>query len=144
MTGDAKNVKPTEILLVEDNPAEARLVVEAFRESKMHYHISIVGDGEEAMAFVERKGEYTGRAPPDVILLDLNLPKKDGREVLHDIKVNNSLKHIPVVVLTASKDEEDYTEATQYPATYYVTKPTDMSRLLEFISWFWEFFNVEA
>ncbi len=132
---------PKKILLVEDNPGDVRSIEEAFRESRMHYHLSTVGDGVEAMEFLERTGKYASAPFPDVILLDLNLPRKDGREVLHEIKTSDRLKKIPVVVLTGSKDEMDYSQATQYPTTYYITKPADMRQLMEFVRWFLEFFN---
>src|SRR5207248_10283747 len=99
--------RPVEILLVEDNPGDERLTREALKEGKVYSNLHWVKDGVEAMEFLRREGKYQNAPRPDIILLDLNLPKKDGREVLHDIKNDDALKRIPVVVLTTSKAEED-------------------------------------
>jgi chemotaxis family two-component system response regulator Rcp1 len=99
--------KPVDILLVEDNPGDVRLTREAFREAKVRSNLHTVSDGEEAMAFLHRDGSYLNAPCPDLVLLDLNLPKKDGRAVLAAIKADKNVKHIPVVVLTTSRDEQD-------------------------------------
>src|SRR5271165_1011821 len=95
--------KPIQILLVEDNPGDVRLTVEAFKDGKIYHNMSVASDGEEAMAFLRREGKFAAAPRPDIILLDLNLPRKDGREVLADIKADSTLKTIPVVILTTSK-----------------------------------------
>src|SRR5687768_16850132 len=101
------NGQPIEILLVEDNPGDVRLTIEALREGKVNNRLSVAADGVEALAFLRRKGKYAGASRPDVILLDLNLPRRDGREVLGEIKTDPELMSIPVVVLTTSKADED-------------------------------------
>ena len=125
--------KPVEILLVDDNPGDARLAVEAFKEAKVRNNIHIVDDGIKAMAFLRREGEYAQMPHPDVILLDLNLPKKDGRQVLAEIKADADLKRIPVVVLTVSKAEEDILKSYNLHANCYITKPIDLDQFLEVI-----------
>jgi two-component system, chemotaxis family, response regulator Rcp1 len=131
------------ILLVEDNPGDARLTQEAMRDSKMLNLIHVVEDGVEAMAFLRREGRYSEAPRPDLILLDLNLPKKDGRAVLAEIKVDPELRRIPVVVLTTSRSEEDVLKAYDLHANAYVTKPVDLEqfmRIVALIDDFW--FNV--
>ncbi|CAG0941724.1 Response regulator rcp1 [Anaerolineae bacterium] len=125
--------KPVEILLVDDNPGDARLAVEAFKEAKVRNNVHIVDDGVKAMAFLRREGEYTHVPHPDVILLDLNLPKKDGRQVLAEIKADADLKRIPVVILTVSKAEEDILKTYNLHANCYITKPIDLDQFLEVI-----------
>ena len=115
--------RPVEILLVEDNPGDERLTREALKEGKVYSNLHWVKDGVEAMEFLRRQGKYASVPRPDIILLDLNLPKKDGREVLHDIKNDDALKRIPVVVLTTSKAEEDVLRTYNLHANCYVTKP---------------------
>ncbi|MBN2738285.1 MAG: response regulator [Spirochaetales bacterium] len=124
---------PIEILLVEDNPGDVRLTLEALKESKVHNIISVVKDGVEALAFLRKKDRYSTSPSPDIILLDLNLPKKTGIEVLQDIKKDENLKHIPVVILTTSKDEEDILKTYTYHANAYVTKPVDFDKFLKVI-----------
>ena len=119
-------VEPINILLVEDNPGDVRLTVEALREGKVHNHLSVARDGVEALAFLRQQGEFADAPRPDVILLDLNLPKKDGREVLAEIKADERLRRIPVVVLTTSKAEEDILRSYALHANCYVTKPVDL------------------
>ena len=115
--------RPIEILLVEDNPGDVRLTVEALRESKMrNNNMSVVGDGVEALAFLRREGKYADAPCPDLILLDLNLPKKGGHEVLAEIRADEELRRIPVVVLTASEAERDITRAYDLHADCYITK----------------------
>ena len=125
---------------MEDNPGDVRLTVEAFKEGKMRNHLNAVGDGVEALAFLRREGPYTKAPRPDLILLDLNLPKKDGREVLAEIKVEEDLKRIPVVVLTTSNAERDILGTYDLNADCYVTKPVDLEQFItvvKFIQDFW-------
>jgi CheY-like chemotaxis protein len=122
--------RPVEILLVEDNPGDERLTREALKEGKVYSNLHWVKDGVEAMEFLRRHGKHAGAPRPDIILLDLNLPKKDGREVLQDIKNDNELKRIPVVVLTTSKAEEDVLRTYNLHANCYVTKPVDLEKFI--------------
>ncbi len=121
---------PVEILLVEDNPGDERLTREALREGKVYHNLHWVKDGVEAMAFLRREGKYAAVPRPDIVLLDLNLPKKDGREVLEEIKTDEDLKRIPVVVLTTSKAEEDVLRTYNLHANCYVTKPVDLEKFI--------------
>jgi len=121
---------PIEILLVEDNPGDERLTREALREGKGYHNLHWVKDGVEAMAFLRRQGKYADVPRPDIVLLDLNLPKKDGREVLEEIKSDEDLKRIPVVVLTTSKAEEDVLRTYNLHANCYVTKPVDLEKFI--------------
>ncbi len=132
--------KPIEILLVEDDPGDVLLTVEAFKGAKVLNHVSVVGDGVEAMAFLRRQGQYVQAPSPDLILLDLNLPRKDGRATLAEIKADPGLKRIPVVVLTTSQDERDVLHAYNTYANSYITKPVDLKQFLsvvESIDNFW-------
>lgn len=122
--------RPVNILLVEDNPGDVRLTKEALKESKMRNDLAVVGDGVEALAFLRREGRYASAMRPDIILLDLNLPKKDGREVLAEIKADRALKHIPVVILTSSQAERDIVRAYNLHANCYVTKPVDLEQFI--------------
>ena len=122
--------RPVEILLVEDNPGDERLTREALKEGKVYSNLHWVKDGVEAMEFLRRQGKFAEAPRPDIILLDLNLPKKDGREVLQDIKNDNELKRIPVVVLTTSKAEEDVLRTYNLHANCYVTKPVDLEKFI--------------
>jgi chemotaxis family two-component system response regulator Rcp1 len=126
-------VKPIDILLVEDNPGDADLAREALENSKLHNDLSVVGDGVEAMDFLRRKGKYAQAPRPDLILLDLNLPKKDGREVLAEIKGDPDLKRIPVVILTMSKDEEDVLTSYNLHANCFITKPIDLTQFMKVV-----------
>ena len=131
---------PIDILLVEDSPGDVRLTQEVFKESKIHNKLHSVIDGVEAMEFLRREGKFSDAVCPDLILLDLNLPKKDGREVLTEIKSDDKLKHIPVVVLTISKAEEDVLKAYDLHANCYITKPIDFEqfiKVVECIQDFW-------
>ena len=119
-----------EILLVEDNPGDERLTREALKEGKVYSNLHWVKDGVEAMEFLNKKGKYAGMPRPDIILLDLNLPKKDGREVLQEIKNDDALKRIPVVILTTSKAEEDVLRTYNLHANCYVTKPVDLEKFI--------------
>jgi chemotaxis family two-component system response regulator Rcp1 len=127
------NNEPIEILLVEDNPGDARLAVEALKDSKVHNNLYHVEDGEEAMEFLRRRGEYADAPQPDLVLLDLNLPRKDGREVLEEIKADPNLRCIPVVVLTTSEAERDLVRTYDLHANAYVVKPLDLDRFIEVV-----------
>ena len=124
------NDQPIEILLVEDNPGDVRLTLEVMKDARVRNHMSMVKDGVEALAFLRREGDFADAPRPDLILLDLNLPKKDGREVLADIKADPTLRRIPVVVLTVSKDEEDILKSYDLYANCYVTKPINMEQFV--------------
>jgi len=124
---------PIEILLVEDNPGDVRLTLEALKESKVHNNISVVTDGVEALAFLRQENKFSHSPCPDIVLLDLNLPKKTGIEVLTEIKNDKNLKHIPVVILTTSKDEEDILKTYTQHANAYVTKPVDFDKFLHVV-----------
>ena len=129
-----------EILLVEDNPGDARLTLEAFKEARVLNNFTIIGDGAEALSYLRREEQYANSTNPDVILLDLNLPKKDGREVLAEIKADSELKTIPVVVLTTSGAEEDVAKAYGSHANCYIRKPVDLEqflRVVQSIESFW-------
>jgi chemotaxis family two-component system response regulator Rcp1 len=125
--------QPVEILLVEDNPGDVRLAQEALKDAKVHNNLHVAVDGVEALAFLHREGEYADAPHPDLILLDLNLPKKDGREVLAEIKEDENLRRIPVVILTISKAEEDILKTYNLHANCYVTKPLDLDRFVEVV-----------
>jgi two-component system, chemotaxis family, response regulator Rcp1 len=127
------NVKPIELLLVEDSEPDVRLTMEALREAKVKNRLSVVEDGVEAIAFLRREGQYADAPRPDLILLDLNLPRKDGRQVLKEIKDDVSLRRIPVVILTTSKNEEDVLRAYDLHANCYITKPVDFNRFMEVV-----------
>jgi chemotaxis family two-component system response regulator Rcp1 len=132
--------QPVEILLVEDSPGDVRLTREALREGKIRNHLSVVPDGVEALAFLRRAGRYADAPRPDVILLDLNLPRMGGREVLAAIKEDSLLRRIPVVILTTSNDERDILRAYELHANCYITKPVDFeqfSTVIQAIENFW-------
>lgn len=131
--------KTVEILLIEDNPADARLALEAILEAKVKNRLTWVSDGIEAMAHLRKQGRYGESSRPDLILLDLNLPKKDGREVLAEIKTDPHLKRIPVVVLTTSQAEEDILKAYNLNANCYITKPVDLEQFLRIVKSIEEF-----
>ena len=122
--------KPIEILLVEDNPGDVRLTVEALKDAKVINHLSVAKDGVEALSLLRRQGSYAHAPRPDLILLDLNLPLKDGREVLAEIKTDDELKRIPVVILTTSKSEEDILKTYNLHANCYITKPVDLEQFV--------------
>jgi two-component system, chemotaxis family, response regulator Rcp1 len=124
---------PIEILLVEDNPGDARLTREALRDAKVRNNLHVVPDGVEALAFLQRQGKHAAVPKPDLILLDLNLPKKDGREVLEEIKQNDDFRHIPVVILTTSQAEKDIIETYRLRANAFVTKPVDLEQFLKVV-----------
>jgi two-component system response regulator len=128
------DAEPIEVLLVEDSAGDVRLTLEAFKDAKVHVNLSVASDGAEAMAFLERKGEYANAPRPDLILLDLNLPKKDGREVLEEIKESPELKSIPVVILTTSASEADILRSYRLHANCYITKPVDLDGFITVVS----------
>ncbi len=128
---DELSGKVIDILLVEDNPGDVRLAEEALKESKVRNKLYVVEDGVEAMAFLRQQGAYAKVPRPDLILLDLNLPRKGGREVLAEIKTDEDLKRIPVVVLTVSKAEEDVVRCYNHHANCYITKPLDFNQFME-------------
>jgi len=124
---------PIEILLVEDNPGDARLTREALRDARVRNNLHVAADGVDALAFLRRQGKHAAVAKPDLILLDLNLPKKDGREVLEEVKGDDQLRHIPVVILTTSQAERDIAESYRLRANAYVTKPVDLEQFLKVV-----------
>lgn len=130
---DMDTGKPIEIMLVEDSPGDVRLTREALKESKVRNNLHVTIDGVEAMAFLRREGEYANAPKPDLILLDLNLPKKDGREVLAEIKSDEHLRSIPVVILTISQAEEDILRTYNLHANCYITKPVNFDRFVEVV-----------
>jgi len=131
----AENIgRPIEILMVEDNPGDVRLTKEALNDAKVINNLHVADDGIEALNFLKRQGKYKDAIRPDLILLDLNLPKKDGREVLGEIKADPGLRQIPVVILTTSKAEEDILKTYDLHANCYITKPVDLEKFIEVIS----------
>ncbi|MDE2228270.1 MAG: response regulator [Alphaproteobacteria bacterium] len=130
---ETSNGRPIEILLVEDNPGDARLTREALREGKIRNNLNHVRDGVEALAFLKREGEYANAPMPDLVLLDLNLPRKDGREVLAEMKQDLRLRVIPVVVLTTSEAENDIVRSYQLHANCYITKPVGLEQFIEIV-----------
>ena len=130
---DVRESNPVEILLVEDNPGDVELTREALLDTKMHMRLSVVPDGVEALAFLRRERDYADAPRPDLILLDLNLPKKDGRGVLAEVKEDPALRQIPVVVLTSSQAEQDIVRAYELHANCYVTKPVDLDQFVKIV-----------
>jgi CheY-like chemotaxis protein len=122
-----------EILLVEDNPGDARLAQEALKEGRMTSRLKVVVDGVEAMAYLRREGQYAGSPRPHLVLLDLNLPRKDGRQVLAEMKADDDLRRIPVVVLTTSQAEQDILRSYDLHANCYITKPVDLDRFISVV-----------
>ena len=140
MIQSAEDSPPVEILLVEDNPGDHRLTKEALHEGKVYNNLHWAKDGVEAIEFLKQRGQHAKAPRPDIILLDLNLPKKDGREVLAQIKRDAELKQIPVVVLTTSEAEEDVLKSYELHANCYVTKPVDLEKFIvvvKSIDMFW-------
>jgi CheY-like chemotaxis protein len=136
----AMNQREIEILLVEDNPGDARLTIEALKEAPVRTRLNHVADGVEALAFVRRQGRHAQAPRPGLILLDLNLPRKDGREVLAELKADHDLKRIPIIVLTTSQADEDILRAYNLNANCYVSKPMDLdqfTRVIRCIEEFW-------
>ncbi|WP_027005058.1 response regulator [Conexibacter woesei] len=132
--------QPIEVLLVEDDPGDVLLIREAFEFNKVHNNLNVVNDGEQALAYLRQEGEYARSLRPDLILLDLNLPRKDGREVLAEVKADERLRAIPVVVLTTSEAEEDVLKSYQLHANAYVTKPVDFERFVAIVRQIDDFF----
>ena len=126
-------MRPVEILMIEDNPGDVRLTIEALKEGKVRNNLHVVGDGVEALAFLRREGKYGDSPRPDLILLDLNLPKKDGREVLSEIKEDKDLRSIPVVILTTSRSEQDVLLSYGLHANCYITKPVDLDQFINVV-----------
>jgi CheY-like chemotaxis protein len=132
--------QPIEVLLVEDDPGDVLLIREAFDFNKVHNNLNVVSDGEQALDYLRGTGGYTGRIRPDLVLLDLNLPRKDGREVLAEVKSDPELRTIPIVVLTTSEAEEDVLKSYQLHANAYVTKPVDFERFVSIVRQIDDFF----
>jgi CheY-like chemotaxis protein len=130
---DTIDASPIQILLVEDNPADVRLVVEALKHTTVRNQLHVVRDGVQAMSFLHRNGQYVGFPRPHLVLLDLNLPCKDGREVLSEIKQQAGLKRIPVVILTSSAAEQDIRQVYNLHANCYIAKPLDLSQFLKVV-----------
>jgi CheY-like chemotaxis protein len=131
---------PIEVLLVEDDPGDVLMTQEAFEEHKVGNRLTVVSDGAEALAYLRREGQYAEAVRPDLVLLDLNLPRRDGREVLEEIKKDSELCQIPVVVLTTSQADEDILRSYQLHANAYVTKPVDFERFIAVVRQIDEFF----
>ena len=140
MTVPADGNSPIEVLLVEDDPGDVLMTKEAFEEHKLRNRLSVVSDGAAALSYLRHEGEYADVATPDLILLDLNLPRIDGREVLEEIKKDEEFRRIPVVVLTTSQTDEDILRSYQLHANAYVTKPVDFDRFLSVVRQIDEFF----
>ena len=136
--------RPVDILLVEDNPGDVRLTQEAFRESRMPVKLSVVMDGEDALNYLYRRPPYENASRPDIILLDLNIPKKDGREVLCEIKNDLSLKYVPVVVLTTSNAEQDIVKTYNLNVNAYINKPVDFDKFFDIVQKIEEFWLMTA
>lgn len=124
---------PIEILLVEDNAGDVRLALEALKDAKVRNNLHVAVDGVEATAFLRREGGHADAPRPDLVILDLNLPRKNGREVLAEIKQDDGLKHIPIVVLTTSQADQDILESYQLQANAYITKPVDLEQFMEVV-----------
>ncbi|GIJ21620.1 response regulator [Micromonospora sp. DT48] len=140
MTAPADGNSPIEVLLVEDDPGDVLMTQEAFEEHKLRNRLNVVSDGAEALAYLRREGRYADAELPDLILLDLNLPRRDGREVLEEIKRDPELCRIPVVVLTTSQTDEDILRSYQLHANAYVTKPVDFEQFISVVRQIDEFF----
>ena len=137
---DAGGMRPIEVLLVEDDPGDVLMTREAFADYKVANNLTVVNNGVEAMTYLRKEGEYADAATPDLILLDLNLPRMDGREVLAEVKADESLRSIPVVVLTTSEAEEDVLRSYHLHANAYVTKPVDFERFIDVVRRIDDFF----
>ncbi|EIV94509.1 response regulator [Frankia sp. QA3] len=135
---------PVEVLLVEDDPGDVLMTREAFEDHKLRNHLNVVSDGVEALAYLRGEGEYAGAPRPDLILLDLNLPRRDGREVLREVKADERLRRIPVVVLTTSEAEEDVLRSYDLHANAYITKPVDFDRFVAVVRHIDDFFVTVA
>jgi CheY-like chemotaxis protein len=140
MTHPVGPVTPIEVLLVEDDPGDVLMTQEAFEEHKIGNTLNVVSDGVEALAYLRREGQFAGAVRPDLILLDLNLPRRDGRQVLEEIKSDEDLRKIPVVVLTTSQLDEDILRSYQLYANAYVTKPVDFEQFIKVVRQIDDFF----
>jgi CheY-like chemotaxis protein len=140
MSSKPHQPKPIEVLLVEDDPGDVLMIREAFADNKVRNRLTVVNDGEQASDLLHRRGEYAEAIRPDLILLDLNLPRKDGREILTEIKNDDQLRYIPVVILTTSEAEEDVLRSYQLHANAYVTKPVDFDTFIEVVRQIDQFF----
>jgi len=140
MTGTENGSTLIEVLLIEDDPGDVLMTQEAFEEHKLRNRLNVVADGDEALAYLRREGRYADATRPDLVLLDLNLPRRDGREVLAEIKGDEDLCQIPVVVLTTSQADEDILRSYQLHANAYVTKPVDFERFISVVRQIDEFF----
>jgi CheY-like chemotaxis protein len=140
LTTPADGPRPIEVLLIEDDPGDVLMTREAFEEHKVRNRLTVLTDGAEALEYLHRQGEYADVELPDLILLDLNLPRRDGREVLADIKKDDELRQIPVVVLTTSNADEDILGSYRLHANAYVTKPVDFDRFISVVKQIDEFF----
>lgn len=129
----SRKSRPINLLLIEDNPGDVRLTQEAFKEGKLSYQMDVVMDGVEAIHFLRRRPPYENAVTPDIILLDLNLPKKDGREVLAEIKADEMLRRIPVIVLTTSNAEQDILKSYDLHVNCYINKPVDFDKFFDII-----------
>jgi CheY-like chemotaxis protein len=140
MSSKPHQPKAIEVLLVEDDPGDVLMIREAFADNKVRNKLTVVNDGEQASDLLHRRGEYADAVRPDLILLDLNLPRKDGRELLTEIKNDDQLRYIPVVILTTSEAEEDVLRSYQLHANAYVTKPVDFDSFIQVVRQIDEFF----
>jgi len=136
---DHQFIRPVEILLVEDNPGDVRLTVEALKYGKLTNHLTVVLDGLAALSLLRREGQYANSKRPDIILLDLNLPKMSGGEILAEIKADEGLKSIPIIILTSSKAEEDIVKSYQLHCNCYITKPVELDEFLRVVKSIEEF-----
>lgn len=139
-----KFTKPVDILLVEDNPGDVRLTQEAFRDSRLPITLNVVMDGEDALNYLYKRGSYQNASKPDMILLDLNIPKKDGREVLSEIKNDKVLKFVPVVVLTTSNAEQDIVRTYNLNVNAYINKPVDFDKFFDIVQKIEDFWLMTA
>ena len=130
---------PADILLVEDNPGDVRLTEEAFKEGQISNTLHVTTDGVEALDFLHQRGEYVDAPRPDIVLLDLNLPRKDGDEVLEEIRADPDLTHLPVIILTSSSAEEDIVQSYELQANAYLTKPVDPEEFVDVVKSFQQF-----
>ncbi len=128
-----RTVRAVQILMIEDNPADVRLTTEGLKDAKLHINLNVAKDGVEAMAYLYREGKYAAAPRPDLIILDLNLPRKDGREVLAEIKRDETLRRVPVVILTASEADEDILRAYDLHVNCYITKPVDLDQFIKVV-----------